>query len=287
MITGSAGPTAAGKSAVWATSWATVRWNRFLALVADILILSVLDAIVNGTFGVTRITSGFTNNLTGPMTSGSYSSFTTATEIDGFFLLLIWIGYYTLFETLFGASPGKALRGLRVVDLEGRPATFGRILLRNVIRPIDALPFAYLLGGSLVLFTRDHQRLGDRVAGTLVAPAVDVAVPFPAAGMRRRVVAVLAGLAVFLVVCAAFQYWGRPPLVIEGLQHTGELFSQPISSYTLGSARWGPGSVTYPITFTSQRTNQTCTGEIELHWTFLGGWNGQSGQYNCPGSSFP
>ena len=286
MIAGSPGSTAAGRPAVWASSWATVRWNRFLALIADILILSILDAIVNGTFGVTRVTSGFTS-VTDPMTSGGYSSFTTATEIDSFFLLLIWIGYYTLFETLFGASPGKALRGLRVVDLQGQPATFGRILLRNLIRPIDALPFAYLLGGALVLFTRDHQRLGDRVAGTLVVRAEEVTGPSLVTGLRRRVVAVLAGLAVFLVVCAAFQYWGRPPLVIDGLQHTGELFSQPISSYTLGSARWGPGSVTYPITFTSQRTNQTCTGEIELHWTFLGGWNEQSGQYNCPGSSFP
>ncbi|TMF56926.1 MAG: RDD family protein [Chloroflexi bacterium] len=265
MIAGSPGSTAAGRPVVWASSWATVRWNRFLALIADILILSILDAIVNGTFGVTRVTSGFTS-VTDPMTSGGYSSFTTATEIDGFFLLLIWIGYF---------------------DLQGQPATFGRILLRNLIRPIDALPFAYLLGGALVLFSRDHQRLGDRVAGTLVVRAEEVTGPSLVTGLRRRVVAVLAGLAVFLVVCAAFQYWGRPPLVIDGLQHTGELFSQPISSYTLGSARWGPGSVTYPITFTSQRTNQTCTGEIELHWTFLGGWNEQSGQYNCPGSSFP
>lgn len=260
-----------------------IRRGRFLALLADIVILSIFDAIVNGTFGVTRVTSGFTD----PMLSGGFARFTTTTEVDGFFLLLIWIAYYTVFESLFGASPGKAVRGLSVVDLQGRPATFGRILLRNVIRPIDAFPFAYLVGGALVLFTKDHQRLGDRLAGTLVVRVADVAGPVRAPGVRGRVITVLAALAVFLVVCGAFQYWGRPPLVIEGLQRTGQLFAQPISSYALGPAHWGNGSVTYPITFTAQRTKQTCTGQIELHWTFPEGWNAQTGQYDCAASSFP
>ncbi len=283
MITGSAGSSAARGSAVGADAWATIRWNRFLALIADTVILSILDAIVNGTFGVERVTSGFTD----PMVSGGYSSFTTRTEIDGFFLLLIWIAYYTLFESLFGASPGKALRSLRVVDVHSGPATFGRILVRNLIRPIDAFPFAYVVGGGLVLFSRDHQRLGDRVAGTLVVRTVDVAGPVRAGGVRGRIVAVLAGVAVFLVACGAFQYWGRPPLVIQGLQRTGELFSQPISSYMLGQARWGSGSVIYPITFTAQRTNQTCSGEIELGWNFPEGWNQQTAHYECPSSNYP
>lgn len=261
-----------------------IRRGRFLALLADIVILSIFDAIVNGTFGVTRVTSGFTD----PMLSGGFARFTTTTEVDGFLLLVIWVGYYTLFETLFGASPGKALAHLRVVDAHGHPATFRAVLLRNLVRPIDALPFAYLLGGALVLFTRDHQRLGDRIAGTVVVRSEDVAQPAGGgAGVRGRIVAVLAGLAVFLVICAAFQYWGRPPLVIEGLQRTGQLFSQQISSYTLGQARWGDSSVTYPITFTAQRTRQTCTGEIGLYWSFPGGWNGQTGQYDCPASNFP
>ena len=261
-----------------------VRRGRFLALLADTVFLSIFDAVVNGTFGVTQVTNGFTD----PMLSGGFARFTMATEIDGFRLLVIWVGYYTLFEALFGASPGKALAHLRVVDAQRRPATFRAILLRNLVRPIDALPVAYLLGGALVLFSRDHQRLGDRIAGTMVVRPEDVAQPAGSAGgVRGRLASVIAGLAAFLVICGAVQYWGRPPLVIQGLQRTGQLFSQPISSYTLGQARWGGGSVTYPITFTAQRTNQTCTGEIELGWTFPEGWNQQTGQYDCPASSFP
>lgn len=266
------------------TGSAAVRRDRFLALLADTVILSIFDAMVNGTFGVTRVTSGFTD----PMLSGGFARFTTTTEVDGLLLLVIWVGYYTLFETLFGASPGKALAHLRVVDAQRHPATFRTILLRNLVRPIDALPFVYLLGGALVLFTRDHQRLGDRIARTLVVRSEDVAQPTSSGGgVRGRVASIIAGLAVFVVICAAFQYWGRPPLVIQGLQRTGELFSQPISGYTLGQARWGSGSVTYPITFTAQRTNQTCSGEIELYWSFPSGWNGRTGQYDCPASIFP
>ncbi len=281
MISGSAGSSTA---ATGSAAGASVRRDRFLALLPDTVILSVLDAVVNGTFGITRVTSGFTD----PMLSGGFASFTTTTAVDGFWLLMIWVAYYTLFETLFGASPGKALGHLRVVDGQGRPATFPSVLVRNLIRPIDALPFAYLLGGALVLATRTHQRLGDRIAGTRVVRVENVAQPGePRAVMRRRKVAIAAGFAVFLVICGAFQYWGRPPLVIQGLKQTGQLFGQPLSSYTLGQAQWGNSTVTYPITFTTQRTNQTCRGEIQLAWTFPGGWNEASGQFNCPPVIFP
>jgi hypothetical protein len=40
--------------------------------------------------------------------------------------------------------------------------------IRNVIRPIDFLPSAYLLGAVVILSTPKNQRLGDIAAGTLV-----------------------------------------------------------------------------------------------------------------------
>jgi uncharacterized RDD family membrane protein YckC len=78
---------------------------------------------------------------------------------------------------MFAASPGKLTVGLRVVALDGRPASVPQVLLRNVLRPLDVLPAAYVLGGLAVLATNRHQRLGDLAAGTVVVrseAAVDV-----------------------------------------------------------------------------------------------------------------
>lgn len=80
------------------------------------------------------------------------------------------ITFYDVFFEVFrsGRTPGKRLNGLRVVRIEGHPVGFVTSAIRNVIRPIDFLPSAYLLGAVVILSTRKNQRLGDIVAGTLV-----------------------------------------------------------------------------------------------------------------------
>jgi uncharacterized RDD family membrane protein YckC len=57
------------------------------------------------------------------------------------------------------------------VDLNGRAASTGAIVARTVGRIIDALPFLYLIGFiSLLCGEGPRQRVGDRMAGTTVAP---------------------------------------------------------------------------------------------------------------------
>lgn len=85
----------------------------------------------------------------------------------------ISFGIITLYDVFFevlnsGRTPGKRLNGLRVVRVEGHPVTFVTSCIRNVIRPIDFLPTAYLVGVVSILATRKNQRVGDVVAGTLV-----------------------------------------------------------------------------------------------------------------------
>src|SRR3989441_11220650 len=140
--------------------------RRLLALIADTIVISLLDAIVNGTFGVTRVTSGIATT----MGSGGFTSFTTQTTVDWPLLALLWVTYYAVLEGLFGATLGKRLAGLRVTDLEGRRITWQAAIVRNVARLLDVLPFTYLLGGILTLATKRHQRLGDLLAGTIVVP---------------------------------------------------------------------------------------------------------------------
>lgn len=76
--------------------------------------------------------------------------------------------YYTLLEGLLGFTPGKLLFGLRIVkdDVPERPG-LARAFVRSAARLVDGAGF-YLLGWALALSSPHRQRLGDRLAGTLV-----------------------------------------------------------------------------------------------------------------------
>jgi hypothetical protein len=84
------------------------------------------------------------------------------------FFLFFW-GYDVAFEVLAsGRTPGKRWNGLRVVRSEGQPIGFLASATRNLLRLIDWLPSAYLVGIVSILATGKNQRLGDIVAGTVV-----------------------------------------------------------------------------------------------------------------------
>jgi Predicted membrane protein/domain len=67
-----------------------------------------------------------------------------------------------------GQTLGKRVMRLRVVDDRGLHLSFSQIVLRNLLRFVDSMPAAYLVGGLAALFSRKAQRLGDIAAGTLV-----------------------------------------------------------------------------------------------------------------------
>src|SRR6266542_2540337 len=88
------------------------------------------------------------------------------------FLVLIpgwWFGYFTAFETLWrGWTLGKAALGLRVVTREGAPVRFRHAAIRTLLGTVDFGLGSGFFAVVFVLFSRDNQRLGDLVAGTLV-----------------------------------------------------------------------------------------------------------------------
>ena len=85
-----------------------------------------------------------------------------------FFWLLIAIGYYTVLEARSGQTLGKRLINLKVVKLEGAaPIDMQAAIVRNVLRLVDGFLF-YLIGAIAVWTSDKKQRLGDRVAGTIV-----------------------------------------------------------------------------------------------------------------------
>ena len=104
---------------------------------------------------------------TGRETPGPWSTLVAVLALLALFLLF-W-GYFLLFEALnHGRTPGKRLMGIRVVMDTGHPITFAAAAVRNLIRVVDALPFG-LVGLAFVLVHPQNKRLGDIVAGTVVA----------------------------------------------------------------------------------------------------------------------
>lgn len=90
----------------------------------------------------------------------------------GLWMILVFLAqwlYPVCFEVLWrGQTPGKRMLRLRVLMRDGLPVGWGPSLLRNLLRFVDGLPFAYTVGLVATLLSRDFQRVGDLVAGTLV-----------------------------------------------------------------------------------------------------------------------
>lgn len=76
-----------------------------------------------------------------------------------------------------GQTIGKRVMHLRVIDERGLKLRFEQVILRNLLRAVDRLPFLYLLGGVTGLLTARNQRLGDIAAGTIVTYTPPTIIP--------------------------------------------------------------------------------------------------------------
>lgn len=132
---------------------------RCLAWLIDIAILFlfwlsayfVLTLSVSDAWGAYRGLSGFVQTL---VVVGGF-----ATQ---------WL-YWTVNEVFFnGQTPGKRMMGIRVVRSDGSPVGLYESAVRNLLRAVDFLPGLYAIGCITMLFSQQHRRLGDMVAGTLL-----------------------------------------------------------------------------------------------------------------------
>jgi uncharacterized RDD family membrane protein YckC len=99
----------------------------------------------------------------------------------GIVLLLIFLfhwGYFTLFEAFGnGRTPGKHVARIRVIHRSGRAISFVESLARNLVRAVDYLPSFYGVGLIAMYLNRQHQRLGDMAAGTIVVRDAEIDAP--------------------------------------------------------------------------------------------------------------
>jgi uncharacterized RDD family membrane protein YckC len=81
----------------------------------------------------------------------------------------IYFLYHPVWEVATrGLTPGKRMAGLQTVGRDGGAPSVGSLLTRNVFRLVDSFPIAYALGLLTTMVTRNHVRIGDLAAGTLL-----------------------------------------------------------------------------------------------------------------------
>jgi uncharacterized RDD family membrane protein YckC len=94
---------------------------------------------------------------------------------------MYFLYHFVLEIAMHGRTPGKRMAGVQIVTREGGSPGVGALLTRNVFRLVDGLPVLYGVGLITTLATRDHVRVGDMAAGTLlVYERPDVVLPEPA-----------------------------------------------------------------------------------------------------------
>lgn len=254
--------------------------QRSLAMLVDLALVSLIQIWLGLVFGVYQPFSGGLDNAA-VNGDGLFLYIGQATTIPFFWLAVTVIVYFTFFEALFGATPGKALLRLHVVMLDGGHPTLSALLMRNVLRLVDALPVLYVVGLIVAQSTLHEQRVGDIVANTTVVPRPKRAEDRPRIARLRLKLAVTGVLVVALIAGGIlFQYFARPQMIIQSWANANNSYQSvparasapvcgptpqwpdhvpaanvaggqarhPILQYALGAPQWSVGTVTYPIT---------------------------------------
>src|SRR5205809_1901843 len=87
---------------------------------------------------------------------------------------VVVFGYFWACEAFWsGQTVGKRVFRLRAVGDRGEPMTFVQAGIRNVIRIVDFLPYAYGVGLVTLFVNGRGKRLGDLAAGTIVVKDSD------------------------------------------------------------------------------------------------------------------
>ncbi|MFH1699397.1 MAG: RDD family protein [Candidatus Zixiibacteriota bacterium] len=134
-------------------------WPRFWGLFLDFAILSAFF------FPITRIVKG-TWLMGASDHLWSFGLFITDPLCIIFFIVIV--SYFVLLEGYLGATLGKFLVGIRVIDYDGQKPGLVKSLIRNILRAVDSLPILNIAGVILILRSDECARFGDRIAGTRV-----------------------------------------------------------------------------------------------------------------------
>ena len=138
---------------------------RFVALFIDGIILGIIGYILIFLFAASAIT---VDTSTGAVSIGP--AYYAAVAL----VIVIELLYFTLLLGRYGQSVGMMAVKIKVVsEVDSGPITYGAAFIRTILLYIDEIPYAipFLLGAILIWTSDKKQRLGDRVAHTVVLKA--------------------------------------------------------------------------------------------------------------------
>ncbi|MFC1718877.1 RDD family protein [Candidatus Poribacteria bacterium] len=142
--------------------------SRFVASIIDTVLQS---AMMLGLFFVAGLWASPLSSITGSSTAWG------AALVILLAFLMLW-GYHIFFDMLWnGQTPGKRTAGIRILKDGGYPISFLDSVVRNLLRPVDFLPFSYGVGVVVMLCNSRFKRVGDFAAGTIVVKERRIKMP--------------------------------------------------------------------------------------------------------------
>jgi len=137
---------------------------RVLAYILDLIVLVIIYSLAAAVFSVIVFLPVAT------LLDAAGRDYVIGDQVPLLLSLLLALGLSILYtagmEAAAGATVGKLILGLRVVDYEGRLPSVGQTSLRAVLRLADAIVFGAV--AYLQMKPPLQQRLGDKIARTLV-----------------------------------------------------------------------------------------------------------------------
>jgi len=169
-------------------------YGTILALIVVIVVGAVFAALA----ALGKLTPEWTQGLVGNV-QGAVDVFNQRLQehrFTGFGLAILGATlYHTVAEGFSTVTIGKLICGLRVVQVDGRPASMKGALIRDLAYNLDALFFG-LIGYASMQKGPLRQRYGD-VWGKTVVVKASVFQPQPARGFGRMFAGILMGSALW------------------------------------------------------------------------------------------
>jgi len=193
--------------------------RRLVAYILDAVILWIVQAAIFFCGG------GLLSLVGGDDSSG-------ASLVISCLVFIVSVGYFVAFWATTGQTPGKMALGIKVIDTDGAPLSWGKAFLRYVGYIVSGVILS--IGFLWIAFDDKRQGWHDKIAGTYVvgkdthfsaADGVSL-VPSDEGSSTGIVLAILAGLffiAAPIVICAILLLLGPAvgntfSTIIEGLE---------------------------------------------------------------------
>jgi uncharacterized RDD family membrane protein YckC len=273
--------------------------TRIGAFILDMLAIAFLGSVLSRQIPVLHISTPHPHRLTGNLTVDyglQDRSFLWGLGMSA----VVFFLYFLLFEVTCGTTPGKVVGSLRIVDLQGRPASPPALLVRNVLRPVDALG-TYWVGFLSAALSKRRQRVGDKAAGTMVVSARSVpGIPPPALLHVRTGLLALGALVLVLLAAGSLSYFIPPAVVLDGKAPVstvsgGDLTveapgARQIQRVSVQHPQWASGQAAYRVGMLvvadGPARARACHITLYYAWGGLvGGWSERGFEEACLGSA--